>query len=72
MHGLQDVAQAEARRLLCILQLWHGEMPADSGTAKLLCKLIGNTNSCTGAVSRPKKLGNDRQMAIYAKLCSAN
>ena len=36
VHVLQNVAQANARRLLRVLQLRHGKMSADPGTGQLL------------------------------------
>ena len=38
MHALQDLAAAEGRRLLRVLFVWLGQMPADAAIGGLLCR----------------------------------
>ena len=42
MHCLQNPAQAKGRRLLRILQLWHGEVSADPDAAGVLRGVSGD------------------------------
>lgn len=44
MHGLQNLASAQGRRLLCVLFLWHGRVPAHSRAARLL-SLVSSANA---------------------------
>jgi hypothetical protein len=36
VHGLQNFASAQGRRLLCVLFLWHGRLPTHPRAARLL------------------------------------
>lgn len=44
MHGLQNLASAQGRRLLCVLFLWHGRVSTHPRAARLL-SLVSSTNA---------------------------
>jgi hypothetical protein len=41
--AIEDTAAPQAGRLLRVLLLWFGEMPADSGAARLLWMTVGRS-----------------------------
>src|SRR6202021_3270808 len=43
VHGLQNLASAQGRRLLCVLFLWHGRVSTHPSAARLL-SLVSSTN----------------------------
>src|SRR5574340_1076494 len=58
MQGLRDAVETQGRRLLCVLLLWYGEVPAGAGKRSILLRRKQSMNALpeTATATIPRRV----------------